>query len=108
MKRFEARVRPWLRKGLRMAWQSLICVGAIHTGPAVYYYALPRPAPAGHTHDPFARYAPGQLQPAAGAPVGPAPGHPERVPANAPLSETERQLARELGPAHGQGCRPAP
>ncbi|MEU9880859.1 DUF6059 family protein [Streptomyces phaeochromogenes] len=99
------RTRPWLLKGLRMVWQSLICVGALHTGPAVYYYAVPRLAPTGHTHDPFARYAPDGLHLVAGAPSSLPPGHPERVRTDLPLSETERQLAGELCPAHEQGCR---
>ncbi|MFG3165292.1 DUF6059 family protein [Streptomyces sp. NPDC048232] len=106
MNRFGKRVRLWLLSGARMLWQGLICVGALHTGPAVYYYAVPRLAPAGHTHDRFARYAPGGLQLVAGAPCTLPPGHPERVRTDVPLSEAERQLARELGPGSGQGCCP--
>ncbi|MFD6619283.1 DUF6059 family protein [Streptomyces albidoflavus] len=97
MIRFEGRVRPWLLRSLRSVWQSLVCMGAVYTGPVVYYYyAVPQLAAATGTHDPFARYAPGGLHLVAGDPCSLPPGHPERVRADLPLSETEQRLAREL------------
>ncbi|MEU6393843.1 DUF6059 family protein [Streptomyces sp. NPDC046939] len=96
MIRSEGRVRPWLLRGLRSVWRSLVCMGAVYTGPVVYYYAVSQFAAATGTHDPFARYAPGGLQLVAGAPCSLPPGHPERVRADLPLSETEQRLAREL------------
>ncbi|MFC9914469.1 DUF6059 family protein [Streptomyces sp. NPDC059862] len=103
MKRFEGRMRAWPISFLRMAWHSLVCLGAFHTGPIVYHYAVPRPASAPSARGPFARHTPGGLTVAAGGPCVLPPGHPERVCADMPLSEAEQRMARELWPVHGQG-----
>ncbi|MDO0939447.1 hypothetical protein QQY66_50040 [Streptomyces sp. DG2A-72] len=78
---------------LRPLWRSLVTFGAIHAGPEAYH-AAGGPSSASCTQDPFAH-----------ARQGPPPAHPERLRADLPLSETERQLARELWPAYHAGRR---
>ncbi|WP_089107639.1 DUF6059 family protein [Streptomyces hyaluromycini] len=100
MKRF---VRPgWAAGFLRGLGRSLICLGAIHTGPIVLqYYVLHERAPDPHARDPFARYAEGGLRLLPPDASGPSPYHPERLCADMSLSETEQLLARELWPPDG-------
>ncbi|MFB7248837.1 DUF6059 family protein [Streptomyces populi] len=93
-------MRRWLRTGrrvlttrcLRPLWRSLTIMGAVLSGPLVYYYAVFAPLSGPRPHDPF---APHEEQP-----CGPPPGHPERLRPDLPLTAQERRLDRELWPAH--------
>ncbi|MEV6962753.1 DUF6059 family protein [Streptomyces sp. NPDC051207] len=82
---------------LRSLWRSLVAFGATYAGPTVYFNALPACGPAAHPLDPAALFVRAGLPPGTG---GPPPAHPERLREDAPLTEAERLLARELWPAY--------
>ncbi|MGN9796132.1 DUF6059 family protein [Streptomyces sp. OZ13] len=70
-----AAARHAVRRGLRVVWRGLVAYGSVYAAGECARAAALRPA---------------SLR-------GPAPGHPERLRPDMPLSPLERALLRELG-----------
>ncbi|WP_331725846.1 hypothetical protein OG264_39450 (plasmid) [Streptomyces xanthophaeus] len=83
---------------VRPLWRALVTFGSTLSGPTTYHHAVRAPRLSARSFDVFTWYAPAGLQLLPPGSGGPPPDHPERLCEDAPLSEEELLLARELWP----------